>query len=257
MKQVQVVLILILPCIINHCFWSCDGLVTPSSNSNTNRNIKDLQTVKISNNGINNNNNNNNNDSQIQQKKQIIKKIGNDFHLRELVSSDAEFVNSNWPYSNQKTIHKIRKLIQSDTIKCCLGIEKIITNNKEKEEYNDQEHEYGDDHDNDNDNHQNIQTETQKQELVACILRYHNGALGMLHVDEQYRRCGLGKILVQEASKALVEHELPCFTFIVDNNIASENLFTKLGWVKDNPNGKKGTGKRRAKRKWTKYRYQC
>ena len=72
----------------------------------------------------------------------------------------------------------------------------------------------------------------------------------MLHVDDTYRRLGLGAWLLREATYTLQKQNLPCFAFIVDNNIASESLFLKQGWVKDDPTKKKGTGRRRAKRKW-------
>jgi GNAT superfamily N-acetyltransferase len=90
--------------------------------------------------------------------------------------------------------------------------------------------------------------------LVACIIRYQDGALGMLHVDDAYRRRGLGAALLSEATKASPRTKWmdcpPCFAYILDGNKESEALLTKQGWVREDPTVKKGTGRRRAKRKW-------
>jgi GNAT superfamily N-acetyltransferase len=141
--------------------------------------------------------------------------IGEKFRLRPLTTQDAQYVNSKWPYRSTKSLLKIRKQLQLDP-KCCLGIE------------------------------------NQENDVIACIMRYQNGALGMLHVDDEYRRCGLGSRLLREATHILEEESLPCFAYILDNNSASETLFTREGWVKEDPNVKKRTGRRRAKRKWIK-----
>jgi ribosomal protein S18 acetylase RimI-like enzyme len=87
--------------------------------------------------------------------------------------------------------------------------------------------------------------------LQAFILRYQRtGAMGMLHVEEAYRRRGYATALVAEAARRLEEMEASCEVYIVDGNDASEALFTKLGYVREDSNAKKGTGSRRAKRKW-------
>ena len=92
--------------------------------------------------------------------------------------------------------------------------------------------------------------------LVACILRYESGPLGILHVSEELRGRGYGTALLREAIKAVSEanrgRDLPLeyTAFIKDGNTASERVFEKVGFVRENPNAKKGTGKRRANRKW-------
>jgi DTW domain-containing protein YfiP/GNAT superfamily N-acetyltransferase len=92
--------------------------------------------------------------------------------------------------------------------------------------------------------------------LVACILRYESGPLGILHVSEEHRRKGYGTALLREAteavSRARSELDLPleCSAFIKDGNAASEKVFERVGYVRENPNAKRGTGKRRANRKW-------
>ena len=39
-------------------------------------------------------------------------------------------------------------------------------------------------------------------------------------------------------------------SMIKDGNTASERVFSKVGFVRENPNAKKGSGRRRANRKW-------
>ncbi len=92
--------------------------------------------------------------------------------------------------------------------------------------------------------------------LVACILRYESGPLGILHVSEELRGKGYGTALLRESLNAVLEANhsrdvpLECSAFIKDGNTASERVFSKVGFVRENPNAKKGTGKRRANRKW-------
>eukprot|EP00588_Corethron_pennatum_P031885 CAMPEP_0194343568 /NCGR_PEP_ID=MMETSP0171-20130528/97598_1 /TAXON_ID=218684 /ORGANISM="Corethron pennatum, Strain L29A3" /LENGTH=337 /DNA_ID=CAMNT_0039109835 /DNA_START=579 /DNA_END=1589 /DNA_ORIENTATION=+ len=126
--------------------------------------------------------------------------LGDSFLLRSLIPSDSVFVDSRWPYRSKKSLKMIESQIRADNsnatqsgCSCCLGI----------------------DHDG---------------RLVACILRHRNGSLGILHVDETYRRRGLGKILLSEATSSVQRRgELP-IAFIVDGNTHSEALFSTLGW---------------------------
>lgn len=150
------------------------------------------------------------------------KEIGDGFLLRNLEPADASFVDSRWPYRSKKSMTMIERQIRADnknaTIyhsSCCLGIEK-------------------------------------EEQLVACILRHRNGSLGILHVDESYRRQGFATTLLSEASASILSRGEPLSAYIVDGNKQSEAVFQALGWVKDNPLSKKGTGKRRSKRKWIK-----
>ncbi len=92
--------------------------------------------------------------------------------------------------------------------------------------------------------------------LVACILRYESGPLGILHVSEELRGRGYATALVREATRAISEanreREVPLLysAMIKDGNTASERVFSKVGFVRENPNAKKGSGRRRANRKW-------
>ena len=177
------------------------------------------------------------------------------FRMRSLLPRDAEYVNSRWPYKSSKSLFKIRRQIIEASSKslhsgtpspnCCLGIEHCHTSPSSSSSATTQNR--NDQNGDSNDDLVHLNTV-----LVACILQYPNGALGMLHVDESFRRYGLGGWLLKEATARLERHGSPCFAFIVDNNKASEALFTKHGWVKENPNEKRGTGRRRAKRKWIK-----
>ncbi len=147
------------------------------------------------------------------------------YKLRPLKGlADAEYVNSRWPYKSNKSLRMIERQINADNINAtrtgfstCLGIE---YRNKNDEQNGDDVH------------------------LVACILRHRNGSLGILHVDEDHRMSGLGARLVKEATRALLSRGegKSVYAFIVDGNRASEALFTKLGWVKADPNTKRGTG---------------
>ena len=157
--------------------------------------------------------------------KQYTKDVGNGFLLRPLVPSDAAFVDSRWPHQSGKSLRMIRRQIEGDQkngTTYCLGIEWNAADN------------------------------THSPELVACIIRYQNGALGAIHVDERFRRRGFAATLLAEATKALERNQEPCFAYILDGNGPSEALFSQQGWVRADPLAPKGTGRRRAKRKWVK-----
>lgn len=149
--------------------------------------------------------------------------LGDDYKLRPLKGlSDAEYVNSRWPFRSNKSLKMIEKQINADNVNAtrtgnhiCLGIE-----HKSRSSSSDED----------------------ERKLVACILRHRNGSLGILHTDEEHRRRGLGEILLKEAITATKNRNEPVFAYIVDGNKASEALFTKLGWAKADPSGKRGTG---------------
>jgi DTW domain-containing protein YfiP/GNAT superfamily N-acetyltransferase len=134
--------------------------------------------------------------------------------LRPLQSLDAQLVDSWWEYRGNKSLPLIKRRIERDGGTVCLGME------------------------------------DSNGALVACILRYEGGALGMLHVEEPFRRRGYGLALLRQATTILQELGDERVAFIVDGNHASEAVFTAAGWERDDPTVKRGTGKRRAKRKW-------
>jgi DTW domain-containing protein YfiP/ribosomal protein S18 acetylase RimI-like enzyme len=147
------------------------------------------------------------------QKTQVVN-IGDGAILRQLHPLDASWVDSKWPYRSDKSLKMITRRIETQD-PCCLGLER-------------------------------------DGELCAFILRYEDGSLGMLHVEEAYRRSGYGTRLLVEATRLLEERGEPRVAYIVDGNGASEGLFAKQSWIREDPNAKKGTGRRKAKRKWIK-----
>ena len=150
------------------------------------------------------------------------------YTIRSLKSgtTDATYVNSIWPYStNTKSLVMIEKQITADNVNAtkyyngsatCLGIEYVTNDNNDES--------------------------NKREELVACIIRHRNGSLGILHVDTKHRQLGLGNALLQTATRALLDRNEKVFAYIVDGNKASEALFSKLGWRKADPLGKRGTG---------------
>ena len=69
-------------------------------------------------------------------------------------------------------------------------------------------------------------------ELHGWVLRYLDGPLGMLWVEEAHRRRGLARRLIVRARADLEAAGRPCFCYIVDGNAASETLFEGAGWAR-------------------------
>lgn len=149
------------------------------------------------------------------EKEERIEMLANGATIRPLNSQDAALVDSWWEYRSDKSLPLVSRRIELDGGVACLGVDL-------------------------------------NGSLVACVSRYEGGALGMLHVQESYRRRGYGLALLKQASEALGELKQERVAFIVDGNTASEALFTKAGWIRADTAQKKCTGKRRAKRKWIK-----
>lgn len=136
--------------------------------------------------------------------------------LRSLQTTDAALVDSWWEYQSSKSLPLMMRRIGIDQANGgggCFGIEL-------------------------------------EGQLVACILRYEGGALGMMYVEEHARRRGYGMSLLQHATNVLQEQGEERVAFIVDGNGASEALFMAAGWERADPHIKRKTGKRKAKRKW-------
>lgn len=66
--------------------------------------------------------------------------------------------------------------------------------------------------------------------LMAWCFIYQSGVLTALQVDEQYKRQGLGSLIVRGMSKTLAEKGWDTIACVVDGNTASHNLFMKLGF---------------------------
>ncbi|CAB9526987.1 DTW domain-containing protein 2 [Seminavis robusta] len=135
--------------------------------------------------------------------------------LRSLEPSDAILVDSWWEHRSSKSLPSMLRRIQLDhTGTFCLGVE---------------------------DTHGN---------LVACIMRYETGAIGMLHVEKHARRKGYGTALLRQLTQVLGQQGDARVAFIHDGNTASEALFRAVGWEPANGEVKRQTGRRKAKRKW-------
>lgn len=143
-----------------------------------------------------------------------IKTLDDGAIIRSLQRSDALLVDEWWEHSSTTSLPMIMRCIGADR-SACLGVEI-------------------------------------NGELVAFVLRYLGGALGMLYVDPSHRRQGYGAALLNEATRAVEEQNESPWSLILVGNEASEALFTAHGWEKENPKIKNGSGKRRSNRKWIK-----
>lgn len=73
-------------------------------------------------------------------------------------------------------------------------------------------------------------------DLVAWSLRYENGSLGVLQVDENHLRKGYGNLIAKALSKSIaVEDDCDVTAQIVKENVKSLNMFSKLGFKPDGP----------------------
>jgi 8-oxo-dGTP diphosphatase len=70
-------------------------------------------------------------------------------------------------------------------------------------------------------------------ELVAWGLTHDDGSLGFLHVLKDHRNKGYGENILKELIRQKREHGKPVFGNIIQENSASLNLVTKLGWKFD------------------------
>ena len=136
--------------------------------------------------------------------------------MRLLTLADAPLIDSWWEHQSPKSLKMIYRTLQTNH-GFCLGI-----------------------------------VGKESKDLRACVVRYEQGAVGMLHTRAEYRGRGYGTALLAQLTQLLQDRHLPCLALIRDGNKASEAVFRKVGWVKANPHAKKGTGKRRANRQWIK-----
>lgn len=70
-----------------------------------------------------------------------------------------------------------------------------------------------------------------KKVPVAWVMSHDDGSLGMLHVMNEFRRNGLGRILVNVMSAKLHEEKIPVFAHIEPTNLPSLKLFRSMGFV--------------------------
>ena len=119
--------------------------------------------------------------------------------LRPLTVDDAQHINESYYHQSKTSLRTIQQRLVSnnDDGLACFGIER----------------------------------EESPGNLFAYIVRSQDGTLSMLHVQEQYRRRGYGRILVEEATNVLQKLDKPCVCFINEGDVASEGLFSSLGWT--------------------------
>lgn len=70
-----------------------------------------------------------------------------------------------------------------------------------------------------------------KDELIAWSLRYDNGSLGVLQVDEKHLRKGYGNLIAKALSRRIAdEDDCDVLSLIVNENFKSISMFTKIGF---------------------------
>ncbi|QZY54157.1 GNAT family N-acetyltransferase [Crassaminicella profunda] len=73
----------------------------------------------------------------------------------------------------------------------------------------------------------------ENEKLIAWIMTHDDGAIGFLHVLEEYRNKGYGYYLIGALIQKLREiGEIP-FVHIEEDNVKSMNLAIKIGFMKD------------------------
>jgi hypothetical protein len=130
--------------------------------------------------------------------------------LVELGEGDASFVNRHWTYGTAASLPKVRCMLQQMP-SSAVSID---------------------------------------GELVAWILTYTYGAVGMLHTLESERGNGYASAVTAELCRRLQHQGRVCFAYIVESNEASRKVFARLGfreveaedWVGCAPNAKGGAG---------------
>jgi ribosomal protein S18 acetylase RimI-like enzyme len=114
------------------------------------------------------------------------------FEIRELTSDHVGFINANWPHKYEQS-----ELFIDYSIKYHVSAGLF-----------------------DNDNN-----------LLAWCLRYDNGSLGVLQVDEKHLRKGYGELVTRAILKKISESfHCDVISLVVYENEKSINLFKKLGF---------------------------
>jgi len=116
--------------------------------------------------------------------------------LRPLRGSDARLVDSRWTYRSARSAAMVRRSLTAARGLGCIG----------------------------------IADEGGAGELRGWIVRYSDGPLGMLWVEEAYRRRGYAAALIAAAERDLRAAGEPLFCYIVDENDASIRQFSRAGW---------------------------
>jgi len=70
---------------------------------------------------------------------------------------------------------------------------------------------------------------------VAWMVMYSQGSLGMLRTREGFRNLGLGSYLVEKVVGETLKQGISPYVHIEDDNQASQNFFTRLGFIQREP----------------------
>lgn len=67
-------------------------------------------------------------------------------------------------------------------------------------------------------------------ELLGWMLTFASGCHGLLQVDSNHLRKGIGKLIIKKMTKDRALKGLDSYAFISDNNLASRRAFLQLGF---------------------------
>lgn len=84
--------------------------------------------------------------------------------------------------------------------------------------------------------HLNVGMFNEKNELIAWSLRYDNGSLAVLQVDNGHLRKGYGSLIAKIMCKKIAnEFNIDVTALIQHENVKSLGMFTKLGFKEVGP----------------------
>jgi ribosomal protein S18 acetylase RimI-like enzyme len=75
----------------------------------------------------------------------------------------------------------------------------------------------------------------QGQALAGWVLTHDDGAMGMLHVLDSFRRKGIARALVLDLIEKIRANGIIPFTYVEPSNTASMELVKSLGFIPDRP----------------------
>lgn len=76
----------------------------------------------------------------------------------------------------------------------------------------------------------NIGAFDENNELMGSCLQLQAGPLGALQVGEKFKRRGIGSLVTLAMCKILANSDKDTFALVGNHNIASQNMFLKLGF---------------------------
>lgn len=76
----------------------------------------------------------------------------------------------------------------------------------------------------------NIGAYNEHNQLMGWCMRLQAGPLGALQVREEFKRKGLGSLVITAMCKILANYDMDTFALVGIQNLASQNMFKKLGF---------------------------